>query len=100
MKLSEAIRAGAKLRPQAFGVSIDEHGGSCAMTAAREALFGGQRADTRVILAAVGLENEPQVVMPVEVRELVPIVIAVICLNDAYKWTREQIADWLEGIGY
>jgi hypothetical protein len=24
---------------------------------------------------------------------------AITSLNDTYKWTREQIADWLEGIG-
>jgi hypothetical protein len=48
MRLSEAIRAGARLRrKQAFGVLLDSAGGTCALGAAADAV-GGLDTETRL----------------------------------------------------
>lgn len=90
MKLSAAIRIGAKLRPQCTGVHFDGRGNSCAIGAAYEGRFGRQ-------------ENPPHWISWKQA------FAAGIPTTDLYKkigerndngWTREQIADWLESIGY
>lgn len=108
MKLSEAMRLGAMLRPQGYGF-YQTLGGSCAYGAAMEACG---------IPAGVqnGISDEP-------LRTLFPISrrVATQCpactaaewaacgddrtvdgivphLNDDHRWTREQIAAWVETI--
>lgn len=92
MKFSEAIRLGAKLGPQVYGMLWDKATqGSCALGAAR---------------AAIGFMPWPD-----EWRWVVDTTIpywlsdhwayqtvetVIVHLNDRCHWTREQIADWVE----
>ena len=86
MKLSEAIRIGAKLRPQSFR-GFFRDGGSCALGAAVHAKTGRASPD-----------------FPTNWEEFfgVPNGLCgeIINLNDRKGWTREQIADWLESQGH
>lgn len=97
MKLSEAIRLGAMLKPQAFGLCYSD-GRTCAMGAAWDAIgklhvtasdpsidFG----DSYWAVAGVSC--------PVCGRAS-GSGMAVAHLNDDHRWTREQIADWVETI--
>lgn len=123
MKLSEAIRKGAELRPQAFGQYFEE-GTSCALGAAAEALDEeihqalvsdtypeiGRTGDvlhaqfptlfTRTISTSemqtiVHVEDWPEYSLLYK-RSLWTIIPY---LNDTLRWSREKIADWLEGKG-
>lgn len=108
MKLSEAMREGAKLRPQGFGSYFQPVAGdffSCAIGAAYEGIVG--KLDKRPdYMRSETIEHEAafdmfdvEVINPVRnIRRNLHETIA--CLNDDEKWTREQIADWLETIGY
>lgn len=87
LRLSTAIRVGAKIRPQCRGHFFAD-GGSCAIGAALEAVFGvNDFFDERI--------KSPESVWP-GVRSWVRIYI----MNDDKNMSREQIADWLEGQGY
>jgi hypothetical protein len=109
MKLSEALRLGAMLRPQqAYGALFnDSNGGTCALGA---------------IADAVGLldteNNKYYGPIPEPIRSLWRPVANVVCasacpqcgerafgsdrvivhLNNEHKWSRERIADWIESI--
>lgn len=98
---SEAIREGAKLRPQFFGYQGAANGSSCAILAGIEAITDS--------LASSGNYNEaidPYPYLDTYENHLCPATyceeyagtLLAICwhLNDAHKWTREAIADWLE----
>lgn len=114
MKLSEAIRLGAMLKPQAFG-EVNSSKGTCALGAAFEAAglpiqYG----------AAVGGLNTRSHLGPAMCHVIVPqawfdlleqqVVTCPECsfnnaiseviphLNDHHKWTRERIADWVATI--
>lgn len=97
LRLYEAIRLGAMLRPQIRGRLFGE-GGSCALGAAIEATgtkYGTNSYDAiperfafsqyRMACSLIG---------PGSYR----IVTIVEAFNDTHKWTREAIADWLEPI--
>lgn len=98
MRLSEAIRLGAMLKPQAFG-DYSVGVGTCALGAAHEAL--GKNADDEsewwwpelprdaICPSCGGMRHSDS-------SFAVGGVIAH--LNDVHKWTREQIADWVETI--
>jgi hypothetical protein len=94
LKLSEAIRIGASYRPQGFnGVLSQIHEGtSCALHAAYEAVTGGpahdEGSDTSYNLTQWAY------------RIFGNAATNVIYKNDDEKWTREQIADWLESRGF
>jgi hypothetical protein len=108
MKLSEAIRRGAKMRPQNFGSFYDSNGTgtTCALGAAGEG-FG--------ILGAC-LKNEFGILRPIGDRVgamfydathpspcgCIPIGWMlhnqIAHLNDVHKWSREAIAEWVEVI--
>lgn len=98
MRLSEAIRLGAMLKPQAFG-DLWRDGGrtSCALGAAYEALGFGPGSDVEdnehVPRGIRDFLEEPSA-CPVCKREN-RIGLTVTHLNDAHKWTRERIADWV-----
>lgn len=116
MKLSEAIRAGAELHEQGRGfmAQSDERGiYTCALGAAFEAAFDRlpqfERDDAydtarlhrrypellrRVQFPVAGSYHDS------EYLDGVHLGIAVAELNDTYDWTREQIADWVESLGY
>jgi hypothetical protein len=112
IRLSEAIREGAKIRPQSF-VSFFEvmDGctlGSCALGAAVEAVRGAPVPDHAVhyqlpdfIQDNFARVNEV-VNCPIEgcPHQPVELMYMIMELNDAHYWTREQIADWLESLGY
>lgn len=99
MRLSEAIRLGAMLRPQAFGrLRVD--GGSCALGAAYEAA-GILRADGETVALHALMVTFPLMDQdcgcPVphcylQKDELGEIVAH---LNDEHRWTRNAIADFV-----
>lgn len=96
MKLSEAIRLGSMIRPQAFGDHF-RGGGSCAMGAAMEAV-GMTRGSEEppewlAMLSATGIRGCPVCHAPQN-----NAIGVSIHLNDWHRWTREQIADWVETI--
>ncbi len=96
MKLSEAIRLGAMLRPQAFHTEYDDEG-SCAIGAAFEAV--GLRS---FLEAGLKDDQDPWVwsnhtfarCPACNKRDEVTSLIQE--LNDGHRWTREAIADWVE----
>lgn len=97
MTLSDAIRLGAMLKPQAY--SDLSHHGTCALQAAAEAL---------------GMESVEANCPYVELQEAYPFLNAPGCcpacgrvyhtmaviwhLNDHHTWTRESIAEWVDTI--
>lgn len=100
MKLSDAIRLGSMIRPQAFG-EYYAHGGSCAAGAAFEAV-GIPEINDSAWSAQEETWNRTlgrHVGCPVNQccfgRSVVNMVVH---LNDDHQWTREQIADWVEGL--
>ncbi len=102
MKLSEAIRLGAMLKPQAFGdMSIS---GSCALQSAAEALGLRHRMSIYCELPDIYPHLESLIVdLPDGLTGFmngprVPLIEAIYTLNDIAKWTRERIADWVETI--
>ena len=117
MKLSEAIRLGAMMKPQAFGDLIGAHGGTCALMAALEAAGIPQTQYEGTGRVSNGREQvaSPRLVwvIPAEWRSVmhakhatcpecgsdqVYIGYLIPHLNDAHYWTREQIADFVESI--
>lgn len=118
MKLSEAIRKGAALRPQAFrgffrensGSILDRTFGSCALGAACEGMMleeEGRRFERKPsqseVLGRLAL-NWPKLFKNPEPGEgeeleLGPAGWEVIEMNDIHKRSREEIAAYLEGHG-
>ena len=102
MPLSEAIRLGALLKPQA----LDSEGWpmkSCALQAALEAV--GQP----VLHVALGCTNYGllETLWPLLVRPAMnpmdgdgnwPLLNVIYRLNDQWEWTRERIAEWVATI--
>lgn len=98
MRLSEAIRLGAMLRPQARLYWFHE-GGSCALGAAAEAVGIAIYPDTFTQVGPVPREwiwiNGLKAACPVcgdcdDAQETIKH------LNNDHRWTRERIADWVE----
>lgn len=117
-KLSAYIRKGALLRPQAFHDYVKraplENGWqyeyrTCAIGGAYEAITGKLPEPdwlqhgkvNKTIFQATGVKDVripyPESVLP---EREAPILDVVSTLNDTSKWTREQIADYLETQGY
>ena len=112
MPLSQAMREGAKLHPQAFGKLRKSCGGSyctCALGAALEATGVKPKGFTYNLLVekfpflmiygqhtngVVKTATNPMTGQPTLLRHVIAN------LNDTHKWTREAIADWLEEQGY
>jgi hypothetical protein len=110
-KLSELMRQGAATRPQAFGDYTDaSHCCTCAMGAVYEAITGKlphpeaeDGTACSVVNTIIYLETDILlsgyiVVDPIshESQNLSSIISG---LNDELRWTREEIADWLESEG-
>jgi len=102
-RLSEAIRLGSLLKPQAYGYYFDDVG-SCALGAAADAngidLINVQYDDWETEVYEFLERIYPwittlQVQYPhkVGVWEVMSRIIPD--LNDKYGWTRERIADWV-----
>ena len=91
LKLSEAIRIGAKLRPPVRDRSdYFDDCGSCALGAAYQAMTGTVRSvdeheEIYTYFEAIGITYE---------------TMQKVCDLFYAGRTREQIADWLEGQGY
>lgn len=106
MKLSEAIREGAKKRPQAYGALFEynENGElcSCVLGSAMEAL-GAEPTLNHVLGAVIPiLEKEtgaPMYSVEFDENETHELHEVMTHLNDVEGSTREQIADWLESEG-
>jgi hypothetical protein len=95
LRLSEAIRLGAMLKPQGFGAGASHSKqSSCALWAAYEAAGCKNSADYLKCFGFVTKEA-PQCPVCGKQRPSIEGLIAH-CLNDTHHWTREQIADWLE----
>jgi hypothetical protein len=104
LTLSQAIREGAKLRPQAFSLYFQHQKDgtvcSCALGAAAEAVLGItdiQKTDGEDIYDHFPeLASAKQVTTPNKTTTF--LRDAIVYLNDQMRWTREQIADWVETI--
>jgi hypothetical protein len=117
MKLSEAIRLGSMMRPQAFGWIFDLDGiATCAWGAGLEAagirIKAGQSNRYNTPVEWRGLVNK-RVRCPakhtkcdfchwgelcVECANSQSLALTIEHLNDDHKWTRERIADFVEQI--
>lgn len=114
MSISNHMREGAKLRPQAFGEYFIECNGnycSCAMGAAYESVTNRVEFDldyTDIIdLFDINIKSDPIFDCPeadncdhelyLRHNDIVDIITH---LNDHHLWSREAIADWLEERGY
>lgn len=108
LTLSEAIRLGAMLKPQAFHeLYSPTSGGSCALGAAADALG---LLDTEAGGYKSGLvpESWKWALRPAECPlcgtdfRLAPLIArrevqaVIVHLNNFHRWTREQIADFVE----
>ncbi|HYE58159.1 MAG TPA: hypothetical protein VD948_06620 [Rhodothermales bacterium] len=110
MTLSEAIKAGAKKRPQAFGAlygtSEDGRFGTCAIGAAMEAIG---RLKIRRVGREYVLTMEPDVAVPALLSTEDPespcecegatfenVARLIEHLNDHHRWRRETIAHWVK----
>jgi hypothetical protein len=101
--LSEAMRAGIPLKPQAFG-ELFINGGSCALGAAMDATLKQPNCfdytfdyfERLYHLVMSALSHCPVDDCGCGERDVTSIGFAVTHLNDHHRWTREQIADWLE----
>src|ERR1051325_2910153 len=90
---SEAIREGAKLRPQAFNEYYID-GGSCAVGAAAEAMGFDK---VRMVEAENAFAYMQAAGVDCPACKRINSLLGVCThLNDTHRWTREQIADWLE----
>lgn len=93
MKLSEAIRLGAMLKPQARYYGLTPDGRTCALGAALDAIGCATNNYSDVLnhwplagkKAVHPLTGSPMLVMSI-----------VRVLNDEERWSREQIAAWVE----
>lgn len=97
---SEAIREGAKIRPQCFGVGFDDIG-TCAYGAGVEAIAGSlayelyQAVDVELMYPYLGSDSLCPA-CPVSDPRGDRFLGTVFHLNDVHRWTREAIAGWLE----
>ncbi len=103
MRLSEAIRLGAMLRPQGFGDLWTSAGlRSCALGAALDAagLHEHEHAKSQALLAIAAFPIlDAAATCPSCARPaLVNVGAVVVHLNDYHHWTREAIADWVARI--
>ena len=98
LELAEAIAAGARRRPQAFGTYFSDDGGSCALGAAYEGAYALPR-EVHAVRPRLDrlfdcLENVRRR-CPVGCNKRLPLNAIILHLNDDHHWTREQIVEWL-----
>lgn len=97
MKLSEAIRLGAMLKPQGRRGFFDG-GNTCALGAAADAigrlndLLDGRFLESKEWPLLSEMAAHPVTLWTRSVWDVVT------SMNDIFGWTREQIADWVETI--
>ena len=100
LELADAIAAGARRRPQAFGAYFSDEGGSCALGAAYEGAYALPRDAAHAVRPRLDrlfdcLENVRRR-CPVGCKKRLPLNAIILHLNDDHHWTREQIVDWLK----
>jgi hypothetical protein len=109
MRLSEAIKLGAMLRPQRFGppsgrVPLALEPASCALAAATEAVGNESlniSRDSERWPILVRLTACPACRQRAPHDRLIsdgapwPLSIIIVELNDQHRWTRERIAAWV-----
>lgn len=99
MQLSEAIRLGSMLKPQATG-RVSKNGGTCALGAALEAV--GERTGEgwfRVYdLWPIARRHVPYPGTSTHHGKTMLVGSCCWILNDADGWTREQIAEWVASL--
>lgn len=96
---SEAIREGAKLGRQTFDRYGGPYGSACAIGAGLRAsgVPATQGFAFRVLTHFYGYMRTPRTVScPTCLLSDPSLQDAVMHLNDYHRWTREEIADWLE----
>lgn len=111
MKLSEAIRLGATVSHQIYGALKDRNGGTCAWGSALHAIGILDRVNMLCTLQDEQLPKDWVLLKgeisfcPEEVcrfhdhtNPLFDMEGCIAHLNDEHKWTREQIADWVQTI--
>lgn len=100
LKLSEAIRLGAMIRPQVRGEMFKD-GGSCVLGAGSEACGAAYDDRLRVISPALKLWpwlEQRKAACPVCALVEFNAAHTLAHLNDRHEWTREQIADYVATI--
>lgn len=106
MKLSEAIRLGAMLKPQGHGL-LHVNGRTCALGAAYDAVghldehsygWRGLERDFPILLSLLKAPCPIPTCQSPFWRDGQRETWAIPHLNDYHRWTREQIADWVETI--
>ena len=105
MKLSEAIRLGAMLKPQGRGKLLKRQGDmlvSCALGAACDAagidvVAGANNTVAYGALRTTWLVLQEYVTHPEWGRRMC-VLDVIYTLNDVCVWSRERIADWVETI--
>ncbi len=103
MRLSEAIRLGATMRPQIFGTTFDGTG-TCTWGAAYDGVGMLHRMMNGGSFPDLIFAQQWGYAMNSQARHHCPHCNAlyytihefIIHLNDKEKWTREKIADWVE----
>ncbi len=106
-KLAADMRKGAALRPQTFGKMFAGYGGkieSCALGASIEGATGdamGMDLTAKVCACLGWPDRYLQVANPDPARiagSPVGLYWCITRLNDVCGWSRESIADWLDGL--
>jgi len=96
LKLSEAIRLGAMMKPHIRGRLYDGVG-TCALGAALDAIAANPDDGAAYMLSSFPLLGRAAV-HPITGDRWVSLYGAIADLNDCHGWTRECIADWVEQI--
>jgi hypothetical protein len=101
-ELAAAIQIGSLRRPeQAFGHYFEGSRRSCALGAAYEGLYrlpheAGAIRPKRLDRLFDCLENTIRA-CPVGCKKRLGLAAIIVHLNDDHHWSREQIAEWVEG---
>lgn len=93
IRYHEAIRLGAMFGPQAFGDSYGPNGALCANVGAGKAV-GNLHGRTWHVFPFAAVTDIPCPECGVNEHLLASIV--AVHLNDMHRWTRNQIADFIE----
>lgn len=104
-ELASFIRAGAQRRPdQAFGDYFDGRRASCALGAAYEGMYrlprevGGTHPTKDLEWFFDCLEGSVRRCPAESCRKRLVLAAIIVHLNDDHRWSREQIATWLEAV--
>ena len=104
-ELAAFIRAGADRRPdQAFGDYYRGKSASCALGAAYEGMYrlpneaGGVRPTKDLEWFFDCLEGTVRRCPAEDCKKRLTLSALLVHINDTHRWTREQIATWLESV--